>query len=98
MQTSRNVHSIPRERAIEFLTAETQGRIFSAYFRKKDGSMRNIVARRGVHSYLRGGELPYDPSAHQLLTVFDVQKRDYRTIGLDNLVSFNIGGETFILA
>jgi hypothetical protein len=94
----RTVHQIPARRAIEFLSDETGGRIFSAYFRKADGSMRSMVCRRGVTAHLRGGELPYDPKPRALLTVFDMQARDYRMVNLGSLVSFNIGGATFILA
>lgn len=97
MQTKNKVHRIPYQRAIQFLTSETDGRIFSAYFRKNDGTMRNIVARRGVRKHLKGGKLPYDPKRHNLLSVFDVQAGEYRMIRFATLVSFNVGGETFIL-
>ncbi|MCI0557186.1 MAG: SH3 beta-barrel fold-containing protein [Nitrososphaera sp.] len=94
----RNVHQISIQRAADFLWSETGGRIFSAYFMKNDGSMRSMVCRRGVKRHLRGGKLPYDPKEQHVLPVFDLQKKDYRSLRLDRLVSFNIGGETFILA
>lgn len=94
----RNVHQIPAQRAAEFLRHETEGRIFSAYFRKTNGTMRTLVGRRGVKRHLAGGSLPYDAEARNLLPVFDVSIRDYRMVNLETLVSFNIGGETFILA
>ena len=101
MQTltqARNVvHTIPPRRAFEFLWNETQGRIFSVYFRKVDGAMRNMVCRTGVKKHLKGGELPYDPKVKRKLPVFDMSKQDYRMVSLDTLVSFNIGRETFIL-
>lgn len=102
----RNVHTIPTRRAMEFLWNETAGRIFSAYFRKKDGTMRTMVCRRGVAAHRRGGELPYDPKPKMLLPVFDMQAaqrgpttagKAYRMVNLGSLVSFNIGGETFIV-
>lgn len=88
---------ISAQRAREFLWNETEGRIFSAYFRKKDGTMRDMVCRRGVKRYLRGGDLPYDAKARNKLPVFDMSAKDYRMVNLDTLVSFNVGGETFIL-
>ena len=97
MQTTRNIHQISARRAAEFLTSETQGRFFSAYFRKKDGMPREMVCRRGVTKHLRGGKLPYDPKVRQLLPVFDMVANDYRMVRLATLVSFNIGGETFII-
>ena len=102
-KTERKVNTIPFRRAIEFLQNETQGRIFSAYFQKTDGSMREMVCRRGVKAHLRGGELPYDPKLKLLLPVFDMQEEGYRMVNLRTLVSFNIatdpevGSETFIL-
>jgi hypothetical protein len=96
----RNVHQISRARATEFLTNETQGRIFSAYFKKKDGSMRDMNCRRGVKKDLAGGSLRYDAANRGLLPVFDMLVRagnSRRMINLSTLVSFNIGGETFIV-
>jgi hypothetical protein len=93
----RKTNQIGWRRATEFLQSETEGRIFSAYFRKKDGSMRQMTCRRGVKAHLSGGDLPYDPKAKLLLPVFDMQIEEYRMVNLASLVSFNIGGETFIL-
>ncbi len=94
---SRKMNQIGWRRAAEFLQNETDGRIFTAFFRKKDGEMREMNCRRGVKAHLSGGELPYDPRAKLLLPVFDMQKEEYRMVNLKTLVSFNIGGETFIL-
>lgn len=95
--TSRDVYDISARRAADFLWNETQGRIFSVYFRKKDGTMREMVCRKGVHRHLTGGTLRYDPKPKLLLPVFDMVVRDYRMVNLATLVSFNIGGETFIV-
>ncbi len=95
--TERKINQIQKRRAADFLQDETEGRIFSAYFRKKDGTMREMTCRRGVKAHLSGGDLPYDPRLRQLLPVFDMQLEEYRMVNLQTLVSFNIGGETFIL-
>lgn len=96
MLTTRNAYSIDWRRAVDFLRNETQGRIFSVFFRKSDGSMREMICRTGVKAHLKGGSLPYDPRAKLLLPVFDMSVKEYRMVNLRNLVSFNIGGETFI--
>ena len=95
--TERKVNPIEWRRAAEFLQNETQGRIFSAYFRKQNGAMREMTCRRGVKAHLSGGDLPYDPKPKLLLPVFDMHLGKYRMVNLRTLVSFNIGGETFIL-
>jgi hypothetical protein len=62
------------------------GRIFSAKFVKKNGEIRHIKARLGVKKALKGGELTYNPSEHNNLIVFDLEKQAYRTIKFDNLL------------
>ncbi len=91
------VSIITRKRATEFLENETGGRIFSVYFQKKDQTMREMTCRRGVKKHLRGGELPYDPKSRQLLPVFDLTLRQYRSVNIASLVSFKVSGETFIV-
>jgi hypothetical protein len=101
MSAQRNVHQISRDRATAFLSDETEGRIFSAYFKKKDDTMREMNCRRGVKKDLAGGSLRYDAASRGLLPVYDMQVKEgnsRRMINLLTLVSFNIGGETFIIA
>lgn len=62
------------------------GKIFSAKFLKKNGEIRTIKARLGVKKALKGGELTYNPSEHNNLIVFDLEKQAYRTIKFDNLL------------
>lgn len=59
--------------------------------------MREMVCRRGVKRYLQGGSLRYDAKARRLVPVFDMQKREYRTVNVATLDSFKIGGETFVV-
>lgn len=99
MQTipQNTVQAITRERAIDWFWNETQGRIVSVTFQKTDGSMRDMTCRRGVRKHLRGGSLPYDPKGRNLLPVFDMIAKQYRMVNLGTLVSFCVGGETFII-
>lgn len=62
------------------------GKIFSAKFVKKDGTIRQIRARLGVKKYLAGGELSYNPSEKNYLIVFDLDKKAYRTINFNTLL------------
>lgn len=86
----------------EFLTAEefrevVKDKIFSAEFEKLDGTIRKIVCRLGVVKALRGGELSYDPKTKNNLIVYDLQKKEYRTIKFDKLRNIKYNGltETF---
>jgi len=69
------------------LKQELKGRIFSATFIKKDGTIRKINCRLGVVKALRGGALKYNAEALNNLVVYDLQAKDYRTIPLDKLLT-----------
>lgn len=99
---TRPIHQISRERASEFLTNETQGRFVTVHFYKKDLTLREMNCRRGVKKGLKGGSLGYDAAAMGLLPVYDMQVKQGRNarrmVNLNTLVSFNVGGETFIVS
>jgi hypothetical protein len=84
---------LTRQQAIDRINAQG-GKIFSVRFIKRTtGEERKMVCRLGVKSHLKGGELAYNPAEKALLTVFDVQKQDYRSINLDQLLEVSAGGE-----
>ena len=82
---------ITREQAVELIN-ESNGRIFSVTFVKKDGSVREMVARLGVKKHLKGGSLGYNPKDFDLITVFDFQKKDYRSIQTKTLSRLRLDG------
>ncbi len=65
-----------------------KGNIFSVTFLKKNGELREMLARFGVKAHLKGGQLSYDAESVGNLIVFDMKKQDYRTIRLDSIQSF----------
>lgn len=67
---------------------------FSVKFVKKDGSIRKMTARIGVKKHLKGGQKTYDSDSLNYLTVFDVQKKGYRTINLNTLRELKVKGKT----
>lgn len=79
---------IIRESKIRNAIRKTNGRFFSVRFIKANGESRKMVARLGVKRYLKGGE---STTAHKdnLITVFDVQKREYRNINLTTVYEMN---------
>lgn len=46
--------------------------------------------RLGVRKHLQGGKLPFSAEDKQLLTVYDIEKKGYRSIPLDNLLDIKI--------
>jgi len=71
----------------------SKGIIFSVVFVKRtDNSFRKMVCRTGVKKHLRGGVAPYNFSEMKLLSVFDLQKKDYRSVDLNSIVEVTIRG------
>ena len=87
---------IDRNTAIQYVY-ETNGQIFSAVFRKKDGEKRLMNCRTKVHKYVKGIGLKFKPQERGLMTVFDLQKGAYRFINLMTLESLKIGGVKYVI-
>lgn len=75
---------------------EVKGNFFRACFIKKDGTMREMTARFGVKKHLKGGKLTWKPEDYNHIVVFDVEKKEYRTINLDKLVYLRYNGKEVI--
>ena len=72
------------------------GSFFSCTFTKRsNGETRKMLCKLGTNRKPTG-DRPYEPTDYDLLTVYDVNKRDYRTIPLDGILSLRIRGETFV--
>ena len=76
------------------LIEASKGKMFTATFIKKDGTVRVLNGRLGVKAYLKGGELPYDPVEKGLIPVFDV-KAGYRMINWTTIKKLKIGGREY---
>jgi len=95
-----------KEKGMKYITTQqavnmiynTKGRIFCALFTKRTtGELRQMVCRLGVKSYLKGGELNYDPHKKRLIIVFDMNINEYRAINLDALHTISIGGVKYTI-
>lgn len=63
------------------------GKIASVTFIKRsDGAERKMLCRTGVKIGLTGKGAAYDADSKGLLTVYDMQKRAYRTIPAENVI------------
>lgn len=69
------------------------GTFFSVLFVKKDGSLREMVARLGVTKGVKGVGRNYDEiKKFNLLTVYDVQKKAFRRIQLGTIKELKVRG------
>ena len=90
------IELIKRDKAINMIK-QSEGKIFAVDFVKKDKTRRHMLCRRGVTSYLKGGELKYNPEEKALVVVFDMQKKDYRMINLETLFKMKMNHKTYFV-
>ena len=87
---------ITRNELVNVIKA-TEGRIFRVTFIKKtSGEIRDMTARFGVTSELKGGKLPFNADEKKLLIVYDMEKNDYRAISIEGLISGHIDNIEYI--
>lgn len=79
-------HSIGRRELRGFLEA-LGPRLFGVVFvRRTDGAARRMVCRTGVAPDRTGPGLAFDPADYNLYSVFDVRRRQYRFLPLENVL------------
>jgi hypothetical protein len=83
-----------KTRVETFLDATEGGKIFSATFEKKDGSIRTINCRRDVKKGVKGVGMSFDPMSKGLLVVYDMHRNGFRMINLDKLIEAKVNGKT----
>lgn len=71
----------------------SEGRVFSAMYIKKDGTVRHITARLGVKKGITGKGMAFDPYTKGYLPVFDMQKKEYRMLNVNTVLETCIDGE-----
>ena len=88
--------TISTDRAKE-LIRETNGKIFSSTFIKKDGTHRLMTARLKVSKGLKedAKPRPYEPSKYNLICVYDMTKQGYRMINLNTLLTLSINKNNY---
>lgn len=80
---------MPKKEAYERML-DSNGLIFGAKFIKKNGTVRRMACRFGVHKYVTGSGMRYKPLLKGMVGVFDMNS-SYRMVNLKTLqeVSFN---------
>lgn len=76
-----------------------KGGVFTAVFRKKDGTIRTINARLGVAKYLKGtapeatAKRNATLAERNMIGVFEMPRVQYRTLNLSTLIELRANGE-----
>ena len=66
---------------------------FGATFIKKNGETRKMLCRCGVKKGVKGVGKNYNDVDYNLLTVYDVSKKGFRTINLNTLKELRVKGK-----
>lgn len=81
--------------SIRKIIKESNGKIFSVSFIKKDGTKRNMVARLGVHKFLSGGTSTTE-GIDKYIDVYDMNNAGYRKINIETIQSLKVNGIKYI--
>ena len=84
------MNTITTDQAKE-LIRETNGRIFSSTFIKKDNTIRTLTARLGKkYKSKTGRNAPYKAQNYNLLPVYDMSKKAFRMLNFNTLLTLTI--------
>jgi len=87
--------AISTDRAKE-LIRETNGRIFSSTFIKKDQTIRTLTARLGKKYKSKTGKAaPYKAKEYNLLPVYDMRIKAFRMLNFNTLLTLTINKNKF---
>ena len=75
---------------LKSMIKNTNGKFFTCFFVKKDGTLRKMTARVGVKKGLTNSGFVREEKEN-LVCVYDIAAKGYRTINLDTLKSFKCG-------
>jgi len=87
---------ITKDEARKLVEKEDSGKFFTVTFVKRsNGETRTMNCRTGVRKNLIGGEMKYIPYEKGLKNVYDVKKRGYRMISLENIKTIKINRKEY---
>ena len=89
---------VSRRKAAEIIRGLEDGRFFTVIFKKRgDDSIRVMNCRQRVRKYLAGGPAAYNFNEKGLVSVFDMQKMEYRCFPLDALIELRVCEDIYIV-
>jgi len=76
------------------LIKNSQGKFINVVFTKKNGDVRTLTGRTGVHKYTTGEGLKYNPDDYGLVGIYDNINKGYRMVNLNTLKEITVQGTT----
>ena len=90
------MQTINRNKAKE-LIKESKGLIFSTTFVKKDNTIRTLTSRTGKKYTPTGRKPPYKASDYNLISLYDMRKKEFRMLNLNTLITLSINKTKYII-
>lgn len=81
----------------ELLKELESGRFATVIFTKKNGEVRKLTGRMGVKKALRGGQKAYDDASKGIVTIYDSQKKAYRSIKVESISEVHANGKRIVV-
>lgn len=72
------------------LIEQSNGKMVTVSFIKKDGSLRILNGRLGVKKYLKGGKI--NTNTDEYINIYDVKNSGYRSINRNTIVALRMQG------
>jgi len=92
-----NFTVISRDAICQLVMEFHEGHIFSVTFVKRStGETRVMQCRKGVTKHLKGGPAAYNPAHHNLLWVYSMDAKGYRSIAIEGIENLKMDGVTYI--
>lgn len=81
----------------QFVTlAQETGHFFTVEFTKRTtGEHRLMRCRTGVKKGVKGVGMSFDPSKKDLMTVYDIEREDFRMVNLSSLTDLRMHGKSY---
>ncbi len=91
----RDMKTINLARTKVLQTIESAEGTYKVTFKKKDGTLRKMIARQNVEHNLKGGTNKVTKPSNDYLATFDVDAFAYRTINLATVTELKVNGQHY---
>ena len=80
------------------LISQSNGRIFSTTYVKKDNTVRTLTARTGKqYTPKTNRKAPYKAQNYNLLHLYDMRKKEFRMLNFNTLLTLSINKEKYLI-
>ena len=79
------------------LIKDSKGKIFSTTFVKKDNTIRTLTSRTGKQYTPTGKAAPYKPSDYNLISLYDMKVKGWRSLNLNTLITLSINKTKYLI-